>query len=222
MTVGLPEIRLTGSDRHSSAKRVLVADDHAIVRTGLVALLHSHPGIVVVGEAATGAEAFDLYRVLRPDITLMDLQMPKVGGLQATIDICAYDPHARIIVLTTYSGDVQATRAFNAGAIGYLLKTALRSEIFMAIEAACEGRRYVCADIAKELADHAAFDALTPREVEILEHLAAGSSNKLIARNLSITEQTVKWHLKSIFAKLSASDRTDAVLKASRRGVFEV
>jgi DNA-binding NarL/FixJ family response regulator len=201
--------------------RILIVDDHAIVRTGLIALLQSQPDMIVVGEAGTGSEAYEQYFALRPDVTLMDLQMPAPGGLQTTIDIRADDPDARIIILTTYSGDVQATRALKAGAIGYLLKTAMRNDIFHAIRAARDGIQYICPEIAEEIADHAGYEPLTPREVAILEHLSAGSANKVIARNLSITEQTVKWHLKSIFNKLRASDRTEAVLKAGRRGVFE-
>jgi DNA-binding NarL/FixJ family response regulator len=212
---------LTATPEKTERTKILIVDDHAIVRTGLVALLHSQADMIVVGEASTGSEAYDQYFALRPDVTLMDLQMPGPGGLQATINIRADDPNAKIIILTTYSGDVQATRALKAGAIGYLLKTAMRSEIFNAVRAARQGLQYICPEIAEEIADHATCEPLTPREVAILEHLSAGSSNKVIARNLSITDQTVKWHLKSIFNKLGASDRTEAVLKAGKRGVFE-
>ncbi len=202
--------------------RILVVDDHAIVRTGLISLIEAQSDMVVVGEVEDGEQAVAAYRSLRPDIALMDLQMPVVGGLRATIDIIASFPDARIIVLTTYSGDILATKALKAGASGYLLKTTLRTELVHAVRTVYNGGRQLSAEVAHDIAIHAADDALSPREVTILHELSAGASNKVIARNLAITEQTVKWHLKSIFSKLGASDRTDAVLKAGRRGVFDL
>ncbi len=212
-----PEV---GSD--PATIRIVVADDHAIVRTGLNALLGAQPDMDVVGEAEDGEQAVAQFRLHRPDIVLMDLQMPIRNGLSATTDIRAIDPDARIIVLTTYSGDVQAERAMRAGAVGYLLKTALRTELIGAIRAIHGGERRLSPEVAQEIAIHAADEALTPREITILQQLSAGLANKVVARNLSITEQTVKWHLKSIFTKLRASDRTEAVLKAGRRGVFDL
>lgn len=202
--------------------RILVVDDHAIVRTGLISLLQAQADMIVVGEAENGEEAVASFRTLSPDITLMDLQMPGSGGLQATADIRAAFPDASIIVLTTYSGDILASKALKAGAAGYLLKTALRTELVHAVRAVHSGQRQLSTEVAHDIAIHAADDSLSPREITILHQLSAGAANKVIARNLSITEQTVKWHLKSIFAKLGASDRTDAVLKAGRRGVFDL
>jgi DNA-binding NarL/FixJ family response regulator len=203
-------------------KRILVADDHEVVRAGLIALLRTHPDMIVVGEAETREQAVERHRTLRPDVTLMDLQMPGGGGLRATMEICAHDRNARVIVVTTYSGDVQATRAFEAGAIGYLLKTSLRTELFDAIEAAVDGRRYVCAEVASEIERYSSSPPLTQIEVRLLGCLLEGASDRKIAAVLSISEQNVTFHLNNIFAKLSASDRADAILKASRRGVFEV
>jgi DNA-binding NarL/FixJ family response regulator len=200
----------------------LVADDHAIVRAGLVALLHSQPDLHVVGEAEDGDDAVAKFAELRPELTLMDLQMPSRSGIDATAAIRSLDPSARVIMLTTYSGDVHAKEALAAGASGYLLKTALRTELLDAVRTVVEGGTCLSAEIASELASHSRANALTQREIEILRHLATGASNKVIARALSITDQTVKWHLKSIFTKLQASDRTDAVLKAGRRGAFNL
>jgi DNA-binding NarL/FixJ family response regulator len=202
--------------------RILIVDDHAIVRTGLMALLHNQPDMIIVGEAADGIEALARFRDLEPDVVLMDLQMPPPGGIQATVEIRRLSPAAKIIVLTTYSGDVQASRALSAGASAYLLKTTLRTELIGAIRQVHAGGEYLSPEIADEIALHARDEALTPREMMILQQLAAGASNKVIGRNLSITDQTVKWHLKSIFAKLHASDRTEAVLVAGRRGVFDL
>jgi DNA-binding NarL/FixJ family response regulator len=217
----LEEGAMTGSGGDRDI-RILVADDHSVVRAGLVALLHSWPDLRVVGEAEDGDGAVDLFSQLRPDLTLMDLQMPVRSGLEAIADIRQVDPSAKIIILTTYSGDVQAKQALTAGASGYLLKTALRAELIDAVRTVIAGGTSISAEIASELASHAEDDSLTLREVAILRHLATGASNKVIARSLSITDQTVKWHLKSIFAKLQASDRTDAVLRAGRRGALNL
>jgi DNA-binding NarL/FixJ family response regulator len=202
--------------------RILVADDHAVVRAGLAALLHSQPDMTVVGEAEDGDEVVSQFSDLKPDLTLMDLQMPLRSGIDATTAIRTLDPSAKIIILTTYSGDVQARQALSAGASGYLLKTALRTELIDAVRTVVAGGTSMSAEIMNELAAHSSADSLTPREVAILQHLATGASNKVIARALSITDQTVKWHLKSIFAKLQVSDRTDAVLRAGRRGAFNL
>jgi DNA-binding NarL/FixJ family response regulator len=202
--------------------RILVVDDHAIFRTGLMALLQNQTDMVIVGEAGDGAEALKIFSELRPDITLMDLQMPPPGGIQTTADIRRLSSDAKIIMLTTYSGDIQAARALSAGASGYLLKTTLRTELIGAIRSVNAGAQHLSPEVADELSLHAGTDGLTPRELMILQQLAEGASNKIIGRNLSIAEQTVKWHLKSIFAKLQAADRTEAVLKAGRRGAFDL
>lgn len=188
----------------------------------MISLIASQPDMVIVGEVETGEQAVSAHRELRPDITLMDLQMPGCGGLQATLEIRAAAPHARILVLTTYAGDIQATRALKAGACGYLLKTALRTELVDALRAVHAGQRRISPEIANQIAVHAADDPLTERELDILRQLSAGRANKVIARELGISEQTVKWHLKSIYSKLRASDRTDALLVAGRRGAFEL
>jgi DNA-binding NarL/FixJ family response regulator len=200
--------------------RVLVVDDHVVLREGVAAILASETGIEMAGEAANGAEAVEAHGRLRPDVTLLDLQMPVMGGLEALAAICEAAPNARVIVLTTYDGDVQAVRALKAGACGYLLKSSLRKELVEAIRAVHAGRKYVLAEVAQEIAIHAAEDALSEREVTVLERVAAGKPNKVIASELSLSEDTVKAHLRSIFSKLGVDDRTQAVTVALRRGII--
>ncbi len=200
--------------------RLLVVDDHAALREGVAAMVASEPDILAVGEAANGAEAIEVFQRLRPDVTLMDMQMPIMGGLEALTNIRGKFPNARIIVLTTYEGDVQAMRALKAGASGYLLKSSLRKEMLDAIRKVHAGRRYILAEVAEEIAIHAAEEPLSEREVVVLRLVASGKANKVIARELSLSEETIKAHLRSIFSKLEVGDRTGAVTTALRRGII--
>ncbi|MEW5687894.1 MAG: response regulator transcription factor [Pseudomonadota bacterium] len=202
--------------------RLLVVDDHAVVREGVAAIISPEPDMLIVGEASNGAEGEAAFAELRPDVVLMDLQMPVKGGVEAIAGIRAKAPSARIIVLTTYDGDIQAMRALKAGASGYLLKTSLRKELLDTIRAVHGGRRYVLPEVAQEIALHAAEEGLTPREVAILELVAAGKANKIIAWELSVSEDTVKSHLRSIYGKLDVNDRTQAVTVALRRGIISL
>src|SRR5262245_3774299 len=202
--------------------RVLAVDDHPIMREGVAAVIQDQPDMEMVGEAMNGVEAVERFRELQPDVTLMDLQMPGMNGLEAIRGIRAEFPHARIVVLTTYAGDVQALTALRAGACGYMLKSTLRNDLLDVIRLVHSGRRHVPPEIATEIALHAAEDALSEREVMILTLVAAGKSNKEIARALDICEDTVKAHLKSTFAKLSVTDRTQAVTLAVKRGIIQV
>lgn len=202
--------------------RVLVADDHAALRDGIAAIVSNEPDITIAGEAANGEEAIAAFRTLQPDIMLLDLQMPVLGGLEVIKAVRGEFAGAHIVVLTTYEGDVQALRALKAGASGYLLKTSLRKELLEAIRVVHTGRRYVLAEVAHEIAIHAAEDPLTTREVEILGMVAEGNANKVIARKLSLSEDTVKAHLRSIFSKLDVNDRTQAVTVALRRGIINL
>lgn len=201
--------------------RVLTVDDHPLLRAGISASINTQPGMTVVGEAADGEEAVNAYRTHRPDVTLMDLRLPKQNGIEAIGAIRREFPAARIIVLTTYGGDVQAVKAFKAGASGYLLKSMLRTELIDTIRLVHAGHRRVPPEIASEMAEHAGEDHLTGREVDVLESIAAGNSNKLIADCLSVSEHTVKGHVRNILSKLGASDRTHAVMIALRRGIIE-
>jgi DNA-binding NarL/FixJ family response regulator len=202
--------------------RVLTVDDHPMLREGIAAVVQPRADMVLVGEAEDGAQAVDAFRQLKPDVTLMDLQMPNLNGVDAIIRIRAEFPAARIIVLTTYAGDVLALRALRAGAVGYLLKGTLRKELLDAIRTVHAGRKHIPAEIAQQIAQHAGEDSLTEREISVLKLVATGHANKEIARVLSISEDTVKGHLKSIFSKLDVSDRTQAVTLSAKRGIIDL
>jgi DNA-binding NarL/FixJ family response regulator len=205
-----------------SSIRVLSVDDHALLREGIASLIATQPDIKVVAEAANGREALELFRQHRPDITLMDLQMPEMGGIDALQAIRAEFPDARIIILTTYKGDVQVTRALQAGARAYLLKGLLRKDLLDTIRAVHAGQKSLHREAAQEIAEHAGDDTLTPREIEVLRLIACGNSNKAIAAELSVTEETVKGHVGNILSKLGANDRTHAVTISLRRGIIDL
>jgi DNA-binding NarL/FixJ family response regulator len=205
-----------------SVIRILTVDDHPLLRDGIAAVFDAQDDMTLVGQASNGREAIECFRRLRPDVTLMDLRMPDMSGIEAISEIRAEFANARIIVLTTYAGDAQAAAALKAGAAGYLLKSMVRKELIETIRAVHAGKRRVPAEIATEIAEHVADDALTEREVQILQCVAAGKSNKLIAAELAISEGTVKTHMKSILPKLDASDRTHAVMIALRRGILDL
>ena len=202
--------------------RILTVDDHPVLREGIAAILTSEADMVLVAEASNGREAIEQFRTHRPDITLMDLQMPVMGGGEAILAIRKEFPDARIIVLTTYSGDVQADRAIKAGVYGYLLKSMLRKELVETIRIVHAGRKRIPPEIAVELAEHHTDDALTGREIDVLRQVASGKANKIIADKLEISEETVKAHMKKILSKLGASDRTHAVAIALKRGIIEI
>jgi DNA-binding NarL/FixJ family response regulator len=202
--------------------RILTVDDHALLRKGIAALVNAEPDLKLVGEASNGEEAVEQFRIHRPDVTLMDLQMPGLNGIEAIIRIRSEFPGARIIVFTTYTGDVQVVRALRAGARAYILKGHVHKELLETIRAVHAGQKRIPADIASELAEHAADDELTAREIDVLRLIAAGNSNKLIADQLSIGEATVKSHVTNILSKLSASDRSHAVTIGLKRGIIEL
>lgn len=202
--------------------RILIADDHYVVRMGLAALVETEPDLQVVGEAADGVQAVDLFMKLRPDLTLMDLRMPLKDGITATREICAQAPGARILMLTTFDGDDDIHKALSAGANGYLLKNGTREGLIPALRAVAAGQRWIPKEIARRLADRKMFEELTPRELEVLHHLAKGLANKEIADVLNISEYTVKDHLKSILGKLRVADRTEAVTAAIQRGIIHL
>ncbi len=201
--------------------RILMVDDHPLLREGIAAVIHGEQDVELVAEATNGQEAIDLFRVHRPDVTLMDLQMPGMNGIDAIVAIRRDFPNARFIVLTTYQGDVQALRALKAGASGYLLKNMLRKELLDTIRSVHAGKRRIPPEIAAELADHVTDDTLTDREIEVLRRVATGTSNKIIASQLTVSEATVKGHMKSILSKLGANDRTHAVTIAMKRGFLD-
>jgi DNA-binding NarL/FixJ family response regulator len=201
--------------------RILAVDDHPLLREGIAAVLEGEEDFELVAEATNGQEAVDRFRIHRPDVTLMDLQMPGMNGIDAMLAIRSEFTNARFIVLTTYQGDVQALRALKAGASGYLLKSMLRKELLDTIRAVHAGRKRIPPEIAAELADHVTDDALSDREVEVLRRVATGHSNKIIAAQLNVSEATVKGHMKSILSKLGANDRTHAVTIAMKRGFID-
>jgi DNA-binding NarL/FixJ family response regulator len=201
--------------------RILSADDHVLVRKGIAAILASQPDLSLVAEASNGYEAVEEFRSHRPDITLMDLQMPEMNGLDAMIAIRSEFPDARIIMLTTYAGDVQVLRAMKVGARGYLLKTLLDKELLDTIRAVHAGKKVLSAEASYEVAEHATSDALTPAEIDVLRLIAAGHANKQIAHQLSITEDSVKGRVKNILSKLGATDRTQAAMIGVRRGIIQ-
>ena len=201
--------------------RILTVDDHPLILEGIASVLSGEPDFSLVAEAANGEEAIQQFRLHRPDVTLMDLQMPGTNGIDAILAIRKEYPSSRFIVLTTYQGDVQALRALKAGATGYLLKSMLRKNLLETIRAVHAGRRSIPPEIAADIADHVAGDALTEREVEVLRSVASGNSNKIIASRMSITEATVKGHMKNILSKLGANDRTHAVTIAIKRGFID-
>jgi DNA-binding NarL/FixJ family response regulator len=202
--------------------RLLVVDDHPIFRAGLLALVANEPDMRVVGEAADGREAVAKFHELLPDITLLDLQMPEMNGIDALRAIRKDYPATKVIVLTTYAGDVLAQQALKAGAQAYVLKGLIRRELLDTIRAVGSGLKRISADVANQIAEHMGHESLSEREMEVLRLVALGNSNKRIAGHLSITEQTIKGHLKSILAKLGASDRTHAVTLALKRGIINL
>jgi len=202
--------------------RVLTVDDHALIREGVAALIANQKDMHLVGEASNGREAIEQFRSHRPDVTLMDLQMPEMNGIDALIAIRSEFPEARIIVLTTYAGDALCKRAMKAGAQAYILKGNVRKDLLDTIRTVRAGKKILHAEVAAELATHAADDALSEREIEVLSLIAAGNSNKLVADELAISEDTVKGHVKSILSKLGVNDRTHAVTAALKRGIIEL
>ncbi len=202
--------------------RILTVDDHALLRDGIAALIGNQADMELVAEACNGREAIELFREHRPDVTLMDLQMPEMGGIDALSAIRGEFPEARIIVLTTYAGDVQVFRAMKAGARAFLLKGLLRKELLETIRAVHAGQKRMPPEIAAEIAEHATDESLTAREIDVLRLIAGGNANKEIAAQLSLTEETVKGHVKNILSKLDANDRTHAVTIGLKRGVIEI
>jgi len=198
--------------------RILSVDDHTLIRDGIAFALQHQKDMLLVGAAKNGREAIDLFRAHKPDITLMDLQMPIMNGLDAILAIRQESPSARIIVLTSYSGDAQAIRALKAGAAGYLLKSMLGTELVDTIRCVHSGGHRISAEVAAEIVEYTGTDSLTGREIEVLQTVSAGCSNKIVAAQLGIAEDTVKTHMKSILGKLYANDRTHAILIAIKRG----
>jgi len=202
--------------------RLLVVDDHPLLRSGVAALVANHPDIVLVAEGSDGREGVEQFRAHNPDITLMDLQMPSMSGIDALMAIRELQPEARVIILTTYSGDIQVLRAMKAGAQGYLVKNLLHKDLLATIRAVHAGQKMMSPAVATEVATYSAEDALTSREVDVLRFLANGCANKEIAYQLSITEDAVKSRVKNILMKLHANDRTHAVTIGLRRGIIEL
>jgi DNA-binding NarL/FixJ family response regulator len=205
----------------ASIIRILVADDHAIFREGVAAILSAQPDMQLVAQAADGEEAIAAYRVNRPDLVLMDLQMPGTTGLAAIRAIRDEDPQARIVVLTTYVGDIQITNALRAGATSYLIKSTLRNELVATIRAVFAGNSQLPPEVAAVIRQHLTDESLSAREIEVLSLVAIGFSNKRIAINMDISVETVKTHMKSILSKMKAKDRAEAVTMALRRGILE-
>jgi DNA-binding NarL/FixJ family response regulator len=202
--------------------RILLADDHPVLRQGVRALAADEDDMEFVAEASSGLETIEAFRKHRPDVVLIDLQMPDMNGIDAMMAIRNEFPDARFIVLTTYAGDVQIARALKAGARAYLLKSLLRRELLDTIRAVHAGHKRIPGELAAQVADHLADDSLTSREIDVLRLIAAGNANKIVADKLSITEETVKGHVKSILSKLGANDRTHAVTIGLKRGIIEL
>lgn len=202
--------------------RILAVDDHPVFRQGIAGLIEGQADMTLVAEASNGREAIQQFRTQRPDVTLMDLQMPDMNGLDAIIAIRNEFPQARIIVLTTYTGDIQVLRALKAGAQGYLLKNLLHKELLETIRAVHTGKKALSPEASHQIASHAADDALTPAEVAVLRLIAAGNANKQIADQLKVTEETVKSRVKNILSKLGAHDRTHAAMIGLKRGIIEL
>lgn len=201
---------------------VLAVDDHALLREGIAALLNAESDMKLVAEASNGQEAIKKFRLHRPDVTLMDLQMPALNGIEAIVAIRSEFPNARIIVLTTYIGDIQVLRALKAGARGYLLKGDVPRQLLDTIRAVHAGQKRIPSEVAAQLAEHAAAEELSSREIDVLRLIACGNANKEIAAQLAIVEDTVKSHVTSILAKLDANDRTHAVTIGLKRGIIEL
>ncbi len=202
--------------------KVLIVDDHPLLREGISAVIDGENDMRVVAEAGNGAEAIARFREHRPDVTLMDLVMPEMDGVEATVAIRSEWPQARIVMLTTYNGDAKAMRALKAGASGYLLKSLIRTDLLDAIRSVHAGQRRIPREVADELAEHVGGDVLTERELGVLRFVAAGNSNRRVAAELGISEETVKAHMKNILGKLAANDRTHAVTIALKRGIIDV
>lgn len=209
-------------NKNPSPIRILLVDDHPLLREGVAGLVADQPDMQLVSEASNGYEAIEQFRKHHPDITLLDLQMPDLNGIDAMIAIRAEFPEARIIVLTTYKGDAQVVRALRAGARAYLLKSLLRRELLDTIRAVHAGQKRITPEVARQVAEHAADEPLTSREIEVLRLIAGGKANKIVADHLGITEETVKGHVKNILSKLGANDRTHAVTIALKRGIIEL
>jgi DNA-binding NarL/FixJ family response regulator len=201
--------------------KVLTVDDHPLLRSGIAKVIQDEKDFILVGEAINGQEAVEKYRILRPDVTLMDLQMPVMSGIDAIVNIRREFTTARFIVLTTYQGDAQAVRALKAGASGYLLKSMLREELVDTIRIVHAGGRCIPPEIAVSIAEHVSDDDLSNREIDVLRRVAEGMSNKIIASQMALSEATIKSHLKNILSKLGANDRTHAVTIATKRGFLE-
>jgi DNA-binding NarL/FixJ family response regulator len=202
--------------------RILSVDDHPLLREGIAVLIENQPDMVLVGQASTGHEAIQQFRQHQPDVTLMDLRLPDISGIDALIAIRNEYPDACVVMLTTFEGDVEIQRALEAGARGYLLKTTPAKELVEAIRQANAGKKRIPPEVAAHLAEHMGEEALTPREVEVLRHLAGGNRNKDIGDQLFISEETVKVHIKHIMEKLGATDRTQAVAIGVRRGIIQL
>jgi len=202
--------------------RVLVADDHFIVRIGLIALVNTEPDMQVVGEAADGSQAVEMFLKLGPDLVLMDLRMPVKDGIEATKEIRGKEPNARVLMLTTFDGDTDIHRAMQAGAQGYVLKNSTGDKLIPALRAVAAGEKWIPKEIATRLASRKLFEELTPRELQVLQQMAKGLANKEIGDVLNITGHTVKDHLKNILGKLRVADRTEAVTVALQRGIIQL
>lgn len=213
---------MTAFDGQDRTIAVMVVDDHPVMRQGIAAVIDGEGDMAVVAEAGNGREALECFHRHRPDVTVMDLQMPEMDGVETTAAIRAAHAHARVVMLTTFRGDVHVLRALKAGASGYLLKSAIRTELLRAIRAVHAGHRHIPPDVAAELSAHVAEESLSAREIDVLRHVAAGKSNKRIAVELRVSEDTVKSHMKNIMSKLGATDRTHAVTTALKRGFIDV